>query len=531
MTYTLERPGQGPNALSRLIRSVVVQRPWRLVLWAIYALLVGLSLRASIQGIQQHNLEVARESARNIFRMIVLARQWNASHQGVYVPVTPQTQPNPYLEDPRREIQSATDGRVLTLVNPAYMTRMMSELSAANAEVSFRSTSLVPLNPNNAPDPWERDALRRFESDVREVSALSDNGKGQVVFRYMAPLFVTKECLGCHAKQAYRVGDVRGAISIKQSYAPLLEAARPSERTSMLAHGLVFLLLVGISWWSMEHLRSSWTALESNIDELRQTRDELVRNEKMASLGRMVAGFAHELNTPVGIALGSISHNEETLRQVDALLRQEDVSEPELRSHLATLQQGGELALSSLKRAADLVQRFKRSSIDQSSEQPRVFRLRELMEDVVHSLQDQLRKSAVKVTLECPHELTLNGVPGLLEQVLTNLLQNSLQHGFADGTRAGNIHIAVGATQAGRVHLTYTDDGLGMSAEAAQRIFEPFFTTRRGKGGSGLGMFICYNIVTEQLRGTIRLTSQPGAGVRFDISFPGVLTVQQGGST
>ena len=462
--------------------------------------------------------------------MIVLARQWNAGHQGVYVPVTATTQPNPYLEDPRRDIQSS-DGRALTLVNPAYMARMMSELSAANAEVSFRSISLLPINPNNAPDPWERDALHRFEAGVREVSGLSTNQDGQTVFRYIAPLLVTKECLSCHAKQNYVVGDVRGGISIKQSYAPLLEAARPSERASLLAHGLVFLLFVGISWWSMAHLRTSWTTLEANIDELRQTRDELVRNEKMASLGRMVAGFAHELNTPVGIALGSISNNEETLRRIDALLSQQEVNEQALRAHLATLQQGGELALSSLNRAAGLVQRFKRSSIDQSSEQPRVFRMRELIDDVVHCLQDQLRKAAVKVTVDCPEALALDGVPGLIEQVLTNLLQNSLQHGFADGTQAGNIHIAVETKPAGQVHIAYTDDGVGMSAQAAQRVFEPFFTTRRSKGGSGLGMFICYNIVKEQLRGTISLESQAGAGVHFDIAFPCLLATQSESST
>lgn len=514
-----EPPRPPPSLLRRLIRSVVVHRPWWLVLWAIYALVVGLSLRASLQIIGQHNLEVATEGARNVFRTIVLARQWNAQHKGVYVPVTPQTQPNPYLEDPRRDIQSS-DGRWLTLVNPAYMTRMMSQLSVRNTELSFRGTSLQPINPDNAPDEWERDALHRFESGTPEVSGLSIQGDGQTVFRYIAPLKVTQECLDCHAKQAYRVGDIRGGISISQSYAPLLEAARPSERNSMLAHGLVLLLFVGISWWSMEHLRSSWTALEGSIEELKQTRDELVRNEKMASLGRMVAGFAHELNTPVGIAVGSISHNEETLRQISTLLDQEDVSEHELRAHLATLQQGGELALTNLKRAATLVQRFKRSSIDQSSEQPRAFGLRELIDDVVFALQGQLAKSGVEVQVDCPEALRLNSVPGLIDQLLTNLLHNSLQHGFADGTRPGHIHIAVDTTTPGRLHLVYRDDGVGMSDEAARHLFEPFFTTRRGQGGSGLGMFICYNIVTTQLRGAITLLKPADNGVCFDITFP-----------
>ena len=277
---------------------------------------------------------------------------------------------------------------------------------------------------------------------------------------------------------------------------------------------------MALSWWSLEHLRASWRELEENIDALRQTRDELVQNEKMASLGRMVAGFAHELNTPVGIALGSISHSEQSLQDIDTLLLQDDVDEAELRRHLAALRQSGELALSNLRRTANLVQRFKRSSIDQVSEQARVFAVRELIDEVVFNLHQKLKKSGVNVVIDCPDTLAINGIPGLIDQLLTNLLINSLQHGFAEGSRAGTIRIALDTAAPGQLHLRYTDDGAGMSAEAAQRIFEPFFTTRRGKGGTGLGMFLCYSIVDEQLRGTISCESQPGQGVRFDITFP-----------
>lgn len=514
-----EKSRQQPNILRRLIRSIVMQRSWRLLLWAVYAALIGLSLHASIDEIHKHNLEVASEGARNVFRMIVLARQWNASHKEVYVPVSEKAQPNPYLQDPQRDI-TTSDGRRLTMVNPAYMTRMISDMSMADGQISFRSTSLQPINPKNAPDEWERAALLSFNNGVREVTGLISKETGETMFRYIAPLFVSKECLDCHSAQNYIEGDIRGGISISQNYAPFLDAARPSERASIIAHGLVFVLLAALSWWSMEHLRSSWKALEENINELEQTRDELVQNEKMASLGRMVAGFAHELNTPVGIALGSISHNEATLNDIDTLLGNEEVSEKDLRERLGTLRHSGELALSNLKRAANLVQRFKRSSIDQISEQARVFPVREMIDDVVFALQEQLRKAAIELTIDCPRSLAIEGVPGLFDQVLTNLLLNSLQHGFANGTQAGKITIAVDTATPGHLHIVYNDNGAGMSAEAAQRIFEPFFTTQRGQGGSGLGMFICYNIVSEQLRGTITCESQPGAGVHFDILFP-----------
>jgi signal transduction histidine kinase len=270
----------------------------------------------------------------------------------------------------------------------------------------------------------------------------------------------------------------------------------------------------------MERLRSSWQELEQNIDELGKTRDDLIQNEKMASLGRMVAGFAHELNTPVGIALASISHNEATLNDIDGLLKNEEVSEEDLRERLATLRHSGELALSNLKRAANLVHRFKRSSIDQTSEQTRVFFVQELIDDVVFSLNSQLKKAPTRVTTKCPEDLAIDGAPGLLDQVLANLLLNSLQHGFAKGTRPGKVSISADASRPGYLHIVYSDNGAGMSSEAAQRIFEPFFTTARHQGGSGLGMFICYNIVNDKLRGTITCESKPSEGVRFDISFP-----------
>jgi signal transduction histidine kinase len=525
----LAKPRPQPNIFKRLIRSVILHRSWRLVLWVIFAAFIGLSLRTSLKEIDKHNLEVASEGARNVFRMIVLARQWNASHKGVYVPVDEKTKPNAHLIDPQRDVMTS-DGLALTLVNPAYMTRMISEMSTLDGEISFRSTSLAPINPQNAPDAWEREALLSFANGVREVKELTTKDKGETIFRFIAPLIVSKECLGCHAAQNYIEGDIRGGISISQNYAPFLQAARPSEQTTVISHILVFLLFVVLSGWSMERLRSSWQELEQNIDELGKTRDDLIQNEKMASLGRMVAGFAHELNTPVGIALASISHNEATLNDIDGLLKNEEVSEEDLRERLATLRHSGELALSNLKRAANLVHRFKRSSIDQTSEQTRVFFVQELIDDVVFSLNSQLKKAPTRVTTKCPEDLAIDGAPGLLDQVLANLLLNSLQHGFAKGTRPGKVSISADASRPGYLHIVYSDNGAGMSSEAAQRIFEPFFTTARHQGGSGLGMFICYNIVNDKLRGTITCESKPSEGVRFDISFPCTFvdTKQQG---
>jgi len=500
------------------VPAFIRDRRYWLLLLLLWAGIVGWSLRDHLASIRHHNQEVVTEGARNMFRMVLLTRLWNSMHGGVYVLVDERTQPNPYLNDPNRDIVD-NRGRALTLVNPAYMTRLIGELAHQDEGVSFHITSLKPINPGNAADDWERPVLESFERGVKEAAGFEKRPVDGLVHRYMAPLVVVEACLKCHAAQGYKIGDIRGGISVSQRYQPFLDAARPSESEGKLRHGAIFLLVFLACWWLLEQLRRRWLDLDVKIEEVDRAHGELVQSEKMASLGRMVAGFAHEINTPIGVAVGAITHGEETLNKIDQLLASEEVSEDELRAALASLREGDGLAISNLRRAANLVQSFKRTSIDQASDHERLFIVRELIDDVLYALHNQLKRQPVTVTVDCPEALKIHGMPGLLEQLLTNLLINSLLHGFDNGLRAGTITIRVGLDN-GRLHLDYADTGAGMSEEVAARIFEPFFTTRRGEGGSGLGMYICYTIVTTRLGGTIRCESKPGEGCRFLIDFP-----------
>lgn len=494
------------------------QRARWLVLLALWIGAVGWSLHSSIDDIRRHNQDVVTEGARNMFRMVVLTRLWNSQHGGVYVAVDEQTKPNPYLKHPLRDI-SDNHGRQLTLINPAYMTRLISELAKQDEGVVFRITSLKPVNPRNTADDWEHNALEAFERGIPEVSGFESHGSDGLKHRYMAPLLVVDACLKCHAAQGYQVGDVRGGISVTQRYEPFLAAARPSERQAWIIHGLIFFLVTGGVWWLLEQLRRRWEDLLGKIAEVETARDELVQSEKLASLGRMVAGFAHEINTPIGVAVGAVTNSEHTLDEIDRLLGSEEVSEDDLRAALATLRQGDELAMSNLRRAAALVQSFKRTSIDQSADHERIFSLRELIEDVLHSLQNQLKRLPVSVTVDCPENLKIDGLPGLLEQLMTNLLMNSVTHGFDQGAQSGNISIQA-KRQGERLILSYADTGVGMTPDVLSHLFEPFFTTRRGQGGSGLGMYICHNIVKAKLGGTIACQSKAGEGVHFLIDVP-----------
>jgi hypothetical protein len=232
--------GQPEKAVPALVR----QRRWWVVLLLLWGAAVWTAWVTHIADIRAQSIQVATEGARNMFRMVVLTRSWNSSHGGVYVPVTPQTQPNPYLDVARRDV-TTTDGQALTLVNPAYMTRLIAEMAESDSGSIFRLTSLRPVRPQNAPDDWERAALLSFENGNKETVGVTQAGtSGQL--RYMAPLQVQQSCMSCHARQGYKVGDVRGGISVSQRYAPIEAATRAGVEQAQLTYGSVFLLVTAL---------------------------------------------------------------------------------------------------------------------------------------------------------------------------------------------------------------------------------------------------------------------------------------------
>ena len=259
--------------------------------------------------------------------------------------------------------------------------------------------------------------------------------------------------------------------------------------------------------------------LNAKVDELERTRNELVESEKMASLGRLVAGFAHEINTPIGVAVAGSSQIEEAINSLNRLLEEDEVEEYKILHIMDIIKEASVLTLSNLRRAGTLIASFKRTSVDQSSEEVRLFNVLETTQDVVRSLRNQLKKTKIELHLECPNDLQIYGTPGILDQLLTNLIMNSIIHGFKDGSKAGEIRINIKKI-AGRFDLEYADTGVGMDDVVRKKVFEPFYTTHRAHGGSGLGLYLCYNLVTSKLNGTISCESSKGEGVKFQISFP-----------
>lgn len=260
--------------------------------------------------------------------------------------------------------------------------------------------------------------------------------------------------------------------------------------------------------------------LQQRLDERDQARQQLLQSEKMASLGRMVAGFSHELNTPLGVGVTATSMIEELHRQTTALLEQQTVNQSQLSSVNARIGEASQLALRNLKRAATLVGRFRRTSLDLTRGRERPFLLKQVIDDVAATLSAELSASAIDLVIECEDGLELFGDPGLITQLLTHLIVNGQQHAFPPARGRSVITVRSHVGDKG-LTLEVEDNGIGIKSEHIEQIFEPFYSTTHGsRGGLGLGLFICYNIVVSELQGTILCDSILGTGTRFAIMIP-----------
>lgn len=267
-------------------------------------------------------------------------------------------------------------------------------------------------------------------------------------------------------------------------------------------------------------LLSANQELRHTVERLSIAQRQLYESEKLASLGGMVAGIAHEINTPLGIGVTAASHLHAETRRLSRLIELSQLQTEDLERFERTARESSDLILRNLQRADRLVKSFKQVAVDQSSEDRRVVDLGLSLGEVLTTLGPTLKKTPHQVDLQCPAGLIVETAPGALYQIITNLVMNSLTHAFVDAN-PGRIRIGV-ARQEGSIVIIYSDDGVGMEEAVRTHIFEPFFTTRRGQGGSGLGMHIVYTLVTQSLNGTIVCESVPAAGTRFLIRFEAV---------
>lgn len=265
-------------------------------------------------------------------------------------------------------------------------------------------------------------------------------------------------------------------------------------------------------------LKDSNNELLSTLEKLHQFQGQLVESEKMASLGDMVAGVAHEVNTPIGLGVTASTLLSDRLLEIKQAFENKTLKSSHLKKFLIDGEENTAIIYRNLKRAAELITSFKKVAVDQTSEEARTFNIKDILEEVLLTLAPQIKSLPYIINIDCPSELIIISKPGPISQVIINLIQNSITHGFDErdhGVIA--IHVSVASEM---LTIDYQDDGRGIDPSIMNKIFEPFTTTKRGSGGSGLGLHLVYNLVTQALGGKISFSSEIETGVHFKISLP-----------
>ena len=266
----------------------------------------------------------------------------------------------------------------------------------------------------------------------------------------------------------------------------------------------------------LEHANNE---LAAAMESLRHTQDELVRSEKMAALGSLVAGIAHELNTPIGNSVTVASTLQDQTHELLDTINEGTLRKSSLVQYLENVRHGSEILMRTLGVASELIRSFKQVAVDQSSNQRRIFDLKNALQEVLSTLKPMYKATPYTLVMELEPNIRMDSFPGPLGQIITNFMTNALAHAFECRTK-GEMHISSKLLNEHFVAVTFSDDGIGISEGNMKRVFDPFFTTKLGQGGSGLGLNIAYNLVTGVMGGTLKLDSKVGHGTRFSMVLP-----------
>jgi DNA-binding LacI/PurR family transcriptional regulator/signal transduction histidine kinase len=258
--------------------------------------------------------------------------------------------------------------------------------------------------------------------------------------------------------------------------------------------------------------------LKNTLETLQQTQEQLIQSEKMVSLGRLVAGVAHEINTPIGVSVTAASYIKDSSNKFMELSKSGKLTRSALEKFVANNTETVDILLINLSKASQLVNSFKQVAVGQSHEEKRSFNVKGYINEVLLSLTPNLKKTRIAIDTDCPDNFEIYNYPGGLSQILTNLVINSIMHAYNEEEK-GSISIKIYKEQ-NMMNFIYSDDGIGIEKDNINKIFDPFYTTKRGSGGTGLGLNIVYNIVTQQYGGSIRCDSIPGNGTTFTIKIP-----------
>lgn len=495
---------------NKLDRKMIIVRLMVFGLILIWTTFLSLFFYYNYQGMKQWTIKLAETEAWASFNKDVIYRKWAASHGGVYVPPTEKTPPSPYLKHiPDRDIVS-TEGKKLTLINPAYMTRQVHELGKEQYRAQGHITSLQPIRPGNEPDPWEEKTLKLFLKGVTEESELIKNQNGKSVLRAMKPLRVNKGCLKCHQYQGYKIGDIRGGLSVEVPMEPY---------NNILKNHVIKEAVVFVTIWFLGVLAIIIVAifyvknLQITINNLKKQRAmelQLQQSQKMEAVGQLAGGIAHDFNNLLGIIIGFSELIQDEINESNPILKYSDN------------------VIKTAERAKDLVRQISIFSRQKDIERD-VFDVNSLVREFLKLLRRTLGEHIDVQFKKGADPLKTLGDRTQLEQVIMNLCVNA-RDAMPKGGKLllETDHKSIDkdfclshpwAKPGDYVIIKVSDTGMGIDSESLSRIFDPFFTTKEIGKGTGLGLSVVFGIVQKH-DGFINVYSVPNHGTIFSIFLP-----------
>jgi signal transduction histidine kinase len=476
---------------------------WTIVIMAVFTL--------NYRDAHSSAVAIAKEGLVESYNKDLVYRRWAAIHGGVYVRVTPDSPPSPYLAHiPERDI-STPSGKKLTLINPAYMTRQVQELAEKQYSHKGHITSLNPLRPENSADEWERKALLSFEHGAKEASSFQLIGN-ETYLRFMRPFLVEQSCLSCHESQGYKLGEIRGGISVSTPW-------KPAEEALLIHIWHTIPIFAGIWLIGIFGMFGARSVIKRNISERERADEErlemekkLLHTQKLESLAVMAGGIAHDFNNLLQVVLGNLD------------LALDDIP-PDSKARTSILN-----AIKASERSAELSHQMLTYS------GTGFYKLKDL------DLSEEVRKNESLLKLNMPKTTSLHfeineGLPLIrgdadqIQRVITSLVINASE---AIGANAGEVTVRTGVMDCDESYLSRsrmearpdpgefvfieaTDTGCGMDAETQHKLFDPFFSTKFW--GRGLGMAEVMGIVKGH-HGAIMVDSQIGKGTTISVLFP-----------